>query len=53
MRDGPAQTLTPSLLSSSKKELDSLPLDLVLLAAAPLEVPAQGKWPGTLSEFAG
>lgn len=44
VRDGPAQALTPSLLSSSKKELDSLPLDLVLLAAA-----SRGPSPGQVA----
>ena len=41
------------VLAGSKKELESLPLDLVLLAAAPLKVSVQGERPGTLSEFAG
>lgn len=48
-----AQVATPRLPSSSKKKLEFLPLDAVLLAAAPPAVPAQGERPGTLSEFAG
>lgn len=48
----PAQTIAPSLLSSSKKQLEFPTLDSILLAAAPLTVPAQGNQPGGLCVLA-